>query len=248
MATQPPRGITFASLNTPPGAPTKEKATYIGEPEELDPRRYHAASPGSGSVANHRDVPMVLHISAPAVGDPAPEVLLLRTCTTPPSPRPRGQISKYRKYQNITGPAAGGRGGRDERPGNRKGWRSRAVVQPARGEETGQPPCDGPIFSHMHAPAAFDPLPPGFFDCRFDPSPRARPNKIKSKCPGTGGSGSVVVSPRRPGGWNPCRLQGRADDLAPSAPPRCRPGAPKNDLYEFVGRPTPPGSRGQPGS
>ena len=194
---------------------------------------------------------MVLHISAPPLATPAPRGITFKNLIDAPhpeTPRPNTTISQRSKYQNITGPAAGGRGGRDERPGNRKGWRSRAVVQPARGEETGQPPCDGPIFSHMHAPAAFDLLPPGFFDCRFDPSPRARPNKIKSKCPGTGGSGSVVVSPRRPGGWNPCRLQGRTDDLAPSAPPRCRPGAPKNDLYEFVGRPNPPGPRGQPGS
>ena len=30
LATQPPRGITFASLNPPPGAPTKKKAKYRG--------------------------------------------------------------------------------------------------------------------------------------------------------------------------------------------------------------------------
>ena len=161
----------------------------------------------------------------------------------------RRQISKYRKYQNIkisrVLPPAGV-GAETNDPGTGRGGGAGRLSSPLGGRRRVRPPCDGPIFSHMRAPAAFDPPPPGFFDCRFDPSPRARPNKIKSKCPGTGGSGSVVVSPRRPGGWNPCRLQGRTYDLAPSAPPRCRPGAPNNDLYEFVGRPNPPGPRGQP--
>ena len=84
LATQPPRGITFASLNNPPRRTNQKKRQNIREPKELDPPRYHPASPGSGSVANHRDVPMVLHISAPAVGDPSPRVSVIAGLTTTP--------------------------------------------------------------------------------------------------------------------------------------------------------------------
>ena len=49
----PPRN-NFCELEHPPRRTNKKKRQNIGEPEELDPPRYHAASPGSGSVANHR--------------------------------------------------------------------------------------------------------------------------------------------------------------------------------------------------
>ena len=74
---------------------------------------------------------------------------------------------------------------------------SRHPARPRCGD--GRAPCDGPMFSHMPAPAPCDPPPPGVCVYRFDLPPPAHPIKIKAKRAGTGGPGSVKASPRVPG-------------------------------------------------
>ena len=114
-------------------------------------------------------------------------------------PQANIKIAQKSKYQNITGPVAGGRGGRDERPGNRKRWIGRVVIQPAPGAETGAPPATGLCFHTCPLPPLATRHPRVFASTGLTSPPPAHPIKIKAKRAGTGGPGSVSVSPRVPG-------------------------------------------------